>query len=243
MAEVRSVSLPWENENPVPCNMAIGNIRENLLAWLTTERGIHAETLLCIIGSMTGYAGQMAIWENYIKLNRPTPPNGFMSAETNSGQRFYFGDLLNGFLLPQVNNDFPLWMFVAGAAVSCGVDENNLPNPGVLFKQAASTIGTPEYDILTVPENHLPQMTPRQCVEIFWLSISKLMTIGYGPGKPQLPPPKPEHWPIVLSVVAQQMIIKTKDVLDPALAVHIVMQSSIIASKYDAKELKLRPAH
>jgi hypothetical protein len=241
--EVRSVSLPWYSDNPVPANMAIGNIRENLMAWLTIGRGIHAETLLSVTGSLAGYAGQMAIWQNYIIPKRPLPPNGFMPVETTSGETFYFGDLLNGFLVPQSGNDFPIWMFVAGAAVTNGVAVQNLPDTGLMFKHAASSLGSPEYDILNVPKAHLPHMPPRQSLEVFWLSICKLMTMGFSPHNEPLPAPKPEHWPIILGLVAQQYIVQTKEVLDPALAVQIVMQSAIIASKYDGKSLKFRPPH
>jgi len=241
--ELRPVSLPWYADDPMPANMAIGNIRENLMAWLTIGGGIHAETLLSVTGALAGYAGQMAIWQNYIIPKRPLPPNGFMPVVTKSGETFYFGDLLNGFLMPQSGNDFPIWMFVAGAAVSSGVDAKNLPNPNLMFQHAASTLGSPEYDILNLPQAHQPHMPPRQSLEVFWLSICKLMTMGFSPTNKPLPAPKPEHWPIILGLVAQQFIVKTKDVLDPSLAVQLVMQSAIIASKYDARTLKFRQPH
>jgi hypothetical protein len=38
-------SYPWQPESTITGNLAIGNLRENLLKSLETPRGIHSETI------------------------------------------------------------------------------------------------------------------------------------------------------------------------------------------------------
>ncbi|HEY3680885.1 MAG TPA: hypothetical protein VGL45_19385 [Bradyrhizobium sp.] len=53
--QIRAFVLPWkDSDDEVVVNVAIGSLRESLLAWLKTERGVHIETLLCSIGALAG---------------------------------------------------------------------------------------------------------------------------------------------------------------------------------------------
>lgn len=52
--------LPWYPKTPIRGNLAVGNLRENLLARLKTERGVHTETLATGIGVIVGFAAQNA---------------------------------------------------------------------------------------------------------------------------------------------------------------------------------------
>lgn len=50
------VELPWakSGEDEITTNFAIGSLRESLLKWLKDSRGIHAETLMVVIGALAG---------------------------------------------------------------------------------------------------------------------------------------------------------------------------------------------
>ena len=51
--QTRPFVLPWkDSDDEVVVNVAIGSLRESVLAWLKTERGVHTETLLCSIGAL-----------------------------------------------------------------------------------------------------------------------------------------------------------------------------------------------
>src|SRR5437588_12012254 len=44
-------------------DLAIGSLRDSMVNWLTTERGVHAETLLASIGAVAGFAAQAGVSE------------------------------------------------------------------------------------------------------------------------------------------------------------------------------------
>ena len=74
--------------------------------------------------------------------------NLLVVANTKSGETFYFGDLINGYLVPQVTNDYSLWNFAAAAAIEAGVKPAELPDCNAMFRHAAQTVGSPEYGVL-----------------------------------------------------------------------------------------------
>jgi hypothetical protein len=43
----------------------------------------------------------------------------------------------------------------------------------------------------------------------------------------------PEHWPVVVALVAKQLITLAKDTLNPRLSVALIMEAAIAASKVD----------
>jgi hypothetical protein len=134
--QTRPFVLPWkDSDDETVVNVAIGSLRESLLAWLKTERGVHVETLLCSIGALAGFAAQTAAFGRVEKRNVPGADatmstaafaehlrnaNLMLVANTKSGEAFYFGDLINGYLVPQATNDYSLWNFVAAAAIEAG---------------------------------------------------------------------------------------------------------------------------
>jgi hypothetical protein len=69
----------------------------------------------------------------------------------------YFGDLINGYLVPQTTTvDYSLFSIVADAAINAGVKPEELPDYKKMFAQVASTVGKPEFGILQVPADHQP---------------------------------------------------------------------------------------
>ena len=73
-ARTESVQYPWEGtDDVIVVNLAIGSLRDSLMKWLTSERGIHAETLLVSIGAIAGFAAQTAALERTNKRDVPLP--------------------------------------------------------------------------------------------------------------------------------------------------------------------------
>jgi hypothetical protein len=227
---------PWMPDGELVANFAIGNLRENLLAWFNVQGRIHAETLLTAVGASAGMAAQGAVWAR-VRKGEKFSEHGFLTMQTKSGELFYFGDTLNSYLVQQDPNVMPLWSFVAAAAVQNGLPQEQLPDTGSYFQRAASTAGTPDYHDLTVPPENKPMVTPRKALELIWPRVADILRFQGGPGLAAGKSVDPEHWSTVIAIVAQQLIIQTKEVLTPELAFQIVMQSAIIASKYDASRL------
>ena len=66
--DTQSVRYPWAGtRDEIAVNLAIGSLRDSMLKWLTSERGVHAETLLVSIGAIAGFAAQCAVQERIKK--------------------------------------------------------------------------------------------------------------------------------------------------------------------------------
>jgi hypothetical protein len=227
-----NVTLPWMPNGEIEANLAIGSLRDSLLSWLTTARGVHVETLMTVVGALAGFAAQQAVWDQLRKAGRPFAKDAFGVAATASGEKFYFGDLLNGYLIPEGARDWTIWGFVAAAAVEAGLPEAELPDYADMFAHVTRTIGTKDFGVPRVPDDHRPHILPKAALEMFWPRAKFILERADGPG----PDPKGvavEHWPAVIGLVARQCVLMSKDVLDPALSLRLVMESAIPMSKVD----------
>jgi hypothetical protein len=240
---------PWEPDGTILANLAIGSLRDSLLKWLTTERGIHAETLMVAIGALAGFAAQNAAFRSIGPPGTPMPKDAIVVAEA-GGQRYYFGDRINGYLVHQTGESaHPLWGYVAAAALEAGLAQADLPDVNEMFAHVAKTVGTPAFGIPRVPEGIEPHLTPRQALEDFWPGAQVLLSnaddVLLG-GIKSLPlhgtSVAEDHWPLVVALVARQYILMAKDTLAPRTALSLVMESAIAMSKVDPKTIAQTPA-
>lgn len=241
----RSIKMPWTGtDDEFVANVATGSLRDLLKLWLTTERGIHAETLLVSIGAIAGFAAQQAarVRAPVSTIGTPiTARDRIHEVKTKSGETFYFGDPINGYIVPQGITDLNLWGLVAAAANSVGVKQSEFPELAPMFRRVAGSVGSPEFGTLTVDKRHQPQLSPRQALDLLWPRARFLLTRtdGPGPGKGRSVPQ--EYWSIVASIAAQQLLILTKDTLDPRVGLALIMESAIAMSKIDPKTVPQTP--
>jgi hypothetical protein len=251
--QTRSVTLPWEGTgDEIVANLAIGSLRDSLMTWLTTERGVHAETLLVAIGALAGFAAQTAAFVRVEKGDVPRPPGEaslsgealsqylrakglLVVATTRSGEHFYFGDLINGYLVQQSTSDYPLWGFVAAAAIAAGARPAELPDYVAMFRRASKTVGTAEFGLMPVAEAHQPHLSARKALDTFWPRAKFILSRADAPGPPRDYGVRPEHWPLVTALVARQFITLAKDTLDPRIGIALLMEAAITMSKVDPK--------
>ncbi|MCB1500424.1 MAG: hypothetical protein KDK07_11660 [Bauldia sp.] len=228
MAEV---NLPWQPDHEIESNIAIGSLRDSILAWLTTGRGVHVETLMTVVGKLAGFAAQCAAWDAVRRSGKPAPKDGLVLATTPSGERFYFGDLINGYLVPEGAREWTVWGFGAAAAVEAGLPEARLPDYVDMFRHASATIGTGDFGIPRVSADHRPHLSPKEALVRFWPAARAILarTDGPEPGK-SVPV---EYWPAILGLVARQYILMAREALDPAMSLSLVMESAITMSKVD----------
>jgi hypothetical protein len=228
-------NLPWQPQSFITGNLAIGNLRENLLRFLRTERGVHAETLLTAAGTLVGFAAQhVALLKGVEATNKfgAVPRNSIVLVRTKSGQQFLFGDWINAPLFPEAHSQFPLFGFLAARTIQAGVNEKHLPPYVEMVSHVSSSVGSPGFGLVRAPKEHQPQLQPAQLIKLLWPPVTKILRL---PPPEQMrvsePPLSPTHWPIIISIVASQFITQTKDTLDPQLGYALVMESAIIASK------------
>ena len=236
---------PWGAEDDIAANQAIVGLRNFLLGAVKTERGIQAETLLVAAGALTGYSVIHAVFEAYLKRGRAqvgdaqaaSTGKAIVEVKGTDGQTYYFGDLINSFLAASagpVSRPFFVWGYLAGVAINSGVPAAELPDLNEMFKHSTSTVGTPEFGIPRAPANLKPMLTPRQAVDRLWPAVRTGLARIEAPGGRSI---DVEHWPIICAITAQQLITQTKGVIDPKVALRLVMESAIAMSKIDPRSV------
>jgi hypothetical protein len=255
IGRAETVRYPWaDTDDEIVVNLAIGSLRDSLMRWLTTERGVHAETLLVSIGAIAGFAAQCAVQERIKNRDVPGAHKGMpgdelgkllrerglaLQATAKSGEVYFFGDLISGYLVQQAPTiDPPLFAILAAAAMEAGAKRAELPEVIPMFKRASQTIGTPEYGILNPPKPMSPHYTPREVLNAFWPRVKFIFerTDGQGAVEPANGRNvKPEYWPLITALVARQFLVMAKDTIDPRVALSLIMESAIVMSKVDPK--------
>jgi hypothetical protein len=249
----QTVRYPWAGTaDEIVVNLAIGSLRDSMLKWLTTERGVHAETLLVSIGAIAGFAAQHAVLERIKTRDIPGADTSMpepayktwlgergliLRATAKSGETYYFGDLINGYLVTQTTTvNHPLFGILGGAALEAGVKPAELPDVIPMFAHASKTVGTPDYGILNPLKPLNPHYTPRQALDRFWPRVKFIFerTDGQGivgPAKGRNV--RPDYWPLVTALVARQFLTMAKDTVDPRAGLALIMEAAIVMSKVD----------
>ena len=248
-----AAKMPWDPDDAIIPNLTIGSVRDSILKWLTGERGVHAETLMVTVGALAGFAAQIAAFRSIGPPGTSMADGAIVVAEA-GGERYYFGDRINGYLVHQSGEyAYPLWGFVAAAALQAGMPEGDTPDVREMFSHVTRTIGTPEFGMPRAPEGHPFHLTPHKALETFWPGTRMLLSNAGGvlvkglsglESAPEGRTSVPEaHWPLVMGLVAQQFIAMAKRTLDPRLAICFVMESAIMMSKIDPKTIpQTRPS-
>jgi len=238
--------MPWEPDGSVVAGFAASNLQSWMLEALTTPQGVHAETLMVVVGALAGFAAQHAIWETIVKPGR-LPVHGGNQPETGAfvimtaknGETFYFGDLLNSYLVPQDRGAaslgpgvHSLWGFLSAGVIQCGQQPITMEEIGEIFSNTAGTVGGPQFGLPRFPAGHGSGLAPRQALNLGWPIAKGILSRNDAPER------NGEvlwvgHWPAILALVAQKFIIYAKDVLDPALSMRIVYEAAIPMSKVD----------
>lgn len=246
--QTQTVHYPWTGtDDEIVVNLAIGSLRDSMLKWLTTERGVHAETLLVSIGAIAGFAAQVAVQERIKNRDVPGATKGMPGPElaklmgekglavvatAKSGEKYYFGDLVNGYIVKQHTTvDYPLYAILVPAAIEAGAKLNELPDVIPMFAHVSRTVGTPDFGILRLPKNLDPHFTPRQALDKFWPRVKSILEYTGGPGPAKGRNVKPEYWPLATALVARQFLLFTKDTIDPRVSFAVLMESAIAMSK------------
>ena len=132
--DIKRVDDPY-----IGAKLAGQEIYANLLEMLKTEKGVHIESLLAVIGAAGGYECMFGIMTTFYKLldelELTVAAGGALSiyiAETKSDGKFLFGD--------RVGNEFCLFYMNAAKTSEPPIDTLK-----PLSAKAAATAGTPEY--------------------------------------------------------------------------------------------------
>jgi len=212
-------------------------LAQELIDWLRFElrrgREVRPEAVLCALGALAGYAAQQAIRETMVKTGKLTLDQAFAVIETRSGEVFFFGELLNAVIVASNGGSGPtldlpgqasIWKIVSEGGFDAGAI--NLPDVGDIIKHCAATVGGDEFGVPRVADAHMPDILPREAVSRFWPAARRKLA-GH----------EPMRWPLQLALAARTLIVSSKSVLRPDIAVQIVMEAAVPMSKIDPVSL------
>jgi hypothetical protein len=204
------------------------DIYHRLSVAIKDAKGVHIETMLTILGGLAGFACQMSIREELIRIGGASEEGVFVIIVGADGRRYFSGDRLNK---PLAESQYSIWSLAAGAAQKSGCQA--LPDFREIFKHVASTMGGDKFGIPRIPDNHRVNEPPINWVKSIWPKIFPVVMQFCE---------KPSEWPMLFGLTIQDAILKTKDIIDPAIAVSIVMECAIPMSKVELPEFYESPA-
>lgn len=217
-ALIRAIRERSPEDPLIGAKIGAREIFQRLLNGLKKEEGVHMESLLTILGSLSGYACQASLRAQAREKNLPETAV-FQIVTTRDGGRYFFGDALNEAI---TGAPYSVWNLAAGAAMHAGAQEK--PDLQAIFRHTAAVLGSEGFGIPRVPERHRAGDTPLHYVAALWPAL--LPTVRQFC-------PAPSDWPILYGLAIQHALYACKDVLDPAMALLIVMESCVPMSKVD----------
>ena len=224
---------PWQPEHYIAGNLAIGHLRENLLARVRDADGrVNIDILLIVTGAIAGYASlHAALVEADARRRRGERlgPNDLVLVETRIGGRHMVGDLINGYLVESAG--FPPVHVMMQAAKQAGAAR--LPDLGGLFSHVVETMGGPDFGVLRGVEGHAPRDSVVPFLKL-WPFAVEILTL---PSQANPGPPLPEeHWPAIAGLVGAQYLEMGKGAAPPDLLASLFIQSALICAKVDPEE-------
>jgi len=223
-----SAGSPLKKE-PAPFEKAadaIGNLIS--VRYRNNHDGINSAAAFNALGALAGFGCQMAIREGFIKPGTMSEDKAFVIFRTTDGQRYFFGDFLNGCLF-QEEGKISVWSLVAGAAQKAGAKQ--LPDVEEIVAYNAKTLGTRDFGVPRVPEQYRSSEMPIDVLKKDWPTMQKLLT-DY-----QV---RPIFWGWTVALAAQHLIEKNKEVFDPGMAAKITMEAALPMSKVDPATIGVR---
>jgi hypothetical protein len=193
-------------------------IYQRLLDGMKTDRGVHIESLLCALGALAGYSCQASIRAQAVAKGM-LETSAFHMVTVKDGRHFYFGDPLNNAL---AGVKYSIWNLAGGAAQNAGA--KSLPDINDIFQYTVQVLGEDAYGIPRVPDKHRPADKPFNYLRLFWPRLFTTVKLFC---------PNPVEWPILYGLAIQEAINAGKNMIDPALALTIVMESAVPMSKVD----------
>ncbi|MDC7784673.1 hypothetical protein PQJ75_00205 [Rhodoplanes sp. TEM] len=196
---------------------------------------IHAETCVAAIGAIAGFAAQRAMIARLTETGDRAGLSQIHRVVTKDGGTYFFSESLNQMLIAMSDAEAgeKLWPLAAGAAVAAGLDPRHLPNLDAMFSHVAETIGGDLEGMPSVPREHFPFFPVRELLKAVW-PMALICFSGRGPaGSPHLGEASIRFWPAIAAHAANALIRQVQPVLAPGVALTIVMEAAIYASKLD----------
>lgn len=190
---------------------AIQSVRNDIRS-PKTDSGVHVETVLALLGGLSGFACR-------VSADLSEHRESLLEQLGEDGRRYYFGRAISEPLLEQAAS---VWSLTAGAAQLMGCRE--FPNVVGILDHVRATAGTVAFGVPRIDEAHRSQRTPLELVRGHWrllAPIARQVCLG------------PHEWPILFGVAIQHAMYLSKGIIEPELAIALVMESAVPMSCID----------
>lgn len=193
-------------------------VAAKLFAAMSGERGIHLESLLCALGAIAGYACQISVREEFVHQQGRLEKEVFIVVNSKqNGINYFFGDLLNK---PLAESKYSVWSLSSGASQKLGLQQ--LIDLHDIFRHVTDTLGQASFGVPRIPAEHKAKELPISYVQFLWPQLFPLA---------QRYCQKPSDWPVLFGVAVQEILFASKGLIEPSLALQIVMESAVPMSK------------
>jgi hypothetical protein len=189
------------------------------------ERGIHVESVLSALASLSGYAAQIAA-VRMIKDGDPAAKQfpQLNEVKTKDGQTFLICELANQLVAAGGGPDkLTVLTLVANAGMRAGGKQ--VPDMLAIMKRNAAHLGNPNYPPLSVPPGHFPKENALVALRRWWPIVVKVFSVA------ELSDIHPLFWMFALSNETGKLIEEEKDTLHPDVAMALAMETAVAMSK------------
>lgn len=230
--------FPWSDDpSAVACNLASGNIANNLAEQLTIDDQVHADTYVAAVGAIAGFAAQ----RSFLAEADEAALQSMQTAVTDSGRRFLFGDPLNDMLIARTREEAAsrIWSVACGGAVSAGLPVEQLPEVGPMFSHVAGIINDDKDFTSSVGEVHASSIPLFDLLHIVWPFAMHFFAADFDDLHRKHGPVPQKWWGPIAAHNSGHPITEVKEVMPPQLALTIMMETAIYSSKIDPALLDL----
>lgn len=204
-------------------NLSAQEIVQALITAMKTESGVHIESLLAMLGSFAGFCCIDVTLKKAADMGASPKEAGLMDIECSDGKHYFFGESTNSLL---AGSDHSILSLVAGVMNQLG--SQDYPDFSDLVKYSAENVGSEDFGVPRVPDNHQPMDRPVNYVRDIWPAIAL-----------QLEQRSPDYLGriLILGLAIQHTMRMAKDVIDPALAGKLVMECAVPMSRLNPGDI------
>jgi hypothetical protein len=191
---------------------------------------VHAPTMMSAIGVIAGYASQCAAAASILRPPPARAPRDLVKLQCKDGSALYLGNAIDSHLLLKPNGPPALSGFLAAGLIALNNDAPDLPDAAEILRHTNEASCTPEFDVVRAPPEHAPLWSINQLLKAIWPKAR--VVLEHRLDQPKISKPiEMQHWPILAGIVAQQYLGFAKDIIPPRIAMSIVLESALKASR------------
>jgi len=194
---------------------AAGIILDRMLGAMTSDRGVHVESLFTALGAHAGHACQLAALDGLATGHPDYTGLSYIEVKGANGDEYLFGDAINR---PLAEHRFSFWELVGTKVRELS---GEVPDANEYFAHSAATVGGDQFGLPRYAEGTAADDTPRGYLPSFDVLLPSIRVSA----------PDPQQWPVAYGIAVRSALDLTRGQFDYAVLTRIVMDSAIAMSK------------